>query len=173
MIQIENKITGDRANVDKLEGWGEDWVQVAELPDDLSAADLTLLGAGEAAAGEINLPMLRARYWSQIKLARDAAQNGGCMTPLGRVDTDPDSQRKVSGSVQLAMIAGAQFSVAWTMQDNAVVVHDAASMIAMGVAVGQHVAACHAVAQAKRAALDAATTIEEIAAVDIEGGWPN
>lgn len=114
---------------------------------------------------------LRPRRWSWIKERREAAQLGGCMTPLGRVDTDPASQLKVAGSVQMAMLAqlaGAPFSVEWTMQDNSVVAHDAAAMIAMGLAVGQHVAACHEAAVARRLQLEAATTPEEIEAVT----WP-
>jgi len=123
-----------------------------------------------------DLPDMRARRWRKVKAARDAAEWSGCTTQLGRVDTDPDSQRKVSGSVQMAMIAqaaGVPFDLAWTMQDNRSVMHDADAMIGMGVAVGRHVAACHAVALAKRAVIDAADTAEAIAAVDIEGGWPD
>lgn len=117
----------------------------------------------------------KARRIAEVKLKRDAVEWAGCDTALGRVDSDPDSQRKVGGAVQMAMIAqaaGAPFSIDWTMQDNATVTHDAAAMIAMGIAVGQHVAACHEAALVKRAAIEAATTVEDVAAIDIETGWP-
>lgn len=123
-----------------------------------------------------DLDALRAARWERVKARRDQAEWAGCDTALGRVDTDPDSQRKTGGAVQMAMIAqaaGAPFSIDWTMQDNSTVSHDAPAMIAMGIAVGQHVAACHEAALGKRAAIDAASTAEDIAAVDIESGWPS
>ena len=118
----------------------------------------------------------RALVWEAVRTARDQAEWWGCTTPLGRADTDPASQRKVAGAVQMAMIAqaaGAAFSIDWTMQDNSSVMHDAAAMITLGVAVGQHVAACHAVALAKRSAIEAADDADTLAAIDIKGGWPD
>lgn len=122
-----------------------------------------------------NLDGLRARRWDDVKARRDQAEWAGCATPLGRVDTDPDSQRKAGGAVQMAMIAqaaGTTFALDWTMQDNSTVTHDAPAMIAMGVAIGQHVAACHEAALAKRGAIDAAATADEIASVGLDDGWP-
>lgn len=118
----------------------------------------------------------RTSLWEAVRMARDRAEWWGCTTPLGRADSDPDSQRKVAGAVQMAMIAqaaGAPFSIDWTMQDNSSVTHDAAAMIALGVAVGQHVAACHAVALAKRSAIEAATDTAALIDFDVEGGWPD
>lgn len=122
-----------------------------------------------------DLTVMRDRRWGAVKARRDQAEWSGCNTALGRVDSDPDSQRKTGGAVQMAMIAqaaGAPFSIDWTMQDNSTVAHDAAAMIAMGVAVGQHVAACHEAALAKRTAIDAASTAAAIEAVEVETGWP-
>ncbi|PXA90002.1 hypothetical protein DMC47_28125 [Nostoc sp. 3335mG] len=78
--------------------------------------------------------------------------------------------------MQMAMIAqgaGAPFSIDWTMQDNSSATHDAAAMIRLGVSIGQHVAACHAVALAKRAAIEAAADATALAAIDVAGGWPD
>lgn len=122
-----------------------------------------------------DLAVLRVRRWLAVKARRAIAEAAGCDTPLGRADTDSDSQRKLSGAVQMAMIAQAAdepFVVGWTMQDNETVEHDAAAMITLGVLAGQHVAACHAVAVAKRADIEAAEDAAAIAAVDIEAGWP-
>lgn len=146
------------------------WVDLPEgFTDDLFAWDV----AARAMVEDVHA--LRSRAWSAVKARRDQAEWAGCATALGRVDTDPDSQRKVSGSVQMAMIAqaaGAPFSIEWTMQDNSSVDHDAPAMILMGVAVGQHVAICHAIAVAKRAEIEAAVDAAAIGAVDVEGGWP-
>ena len=73
----------------------------------------------------------------------------------------------------IAQSAGQPFSLDWTMQDNATVAHDATAMIVLGVAVGQHVAACHEVALGKRAALEAAETVEDMLTLDLEGGYPD
>ncbi|MBB6503221.1 hypothetical protein F4693_000170 [Sphingomonas endophytica] len=118
---------------------------------------------------------LRSACWEAVKARRQAAEDGGCASPLGAVDTDQESRLKVSGAVQMAMIAQAAnqpFTVDWTMHDDSVVKHDAAAMIAMGLAVGRHIAACHAVALAKRAAIDAAVNAADIAAVEVDHGWP-
>ena len=123
-----------------------------------------------------DLTAIRAARWTLVKAGRDRAEWWGCSTMLGRVDTDPESQRKTSGAVQLAMIAqaaGVPFAIDWTMQDNSVAAHDAAAMIAMGVAVGQHVAACHAAALIKRQALADAADVAAIEVVDVDTGWPD
>ncbi|GGB15185.1 hypothetical protein GCM10011380_00750 [Sphingomonas metalli] len=145
----------------------------AALPDDFDEA--LYEWSPDALAMVPNIAGIRARRWAVVRAARDAAQDGGCPTPLGRVDTDAESRGKISGSVQMAMIAmqaGEPFELAWTMQDNSTVIHDGPGMVAMGVAVGRHVAACHAEGLVRRAAIDAADTPADIEAVPAEGGWP-
>lgn len=118
----------------------------------------------------------RARQWEMVKAARARAEIWGCTTPHGRVDSDPESRLKISGAVQMAMLAqqaGQPFTIDWTMQDNSVAPHDAAAMLAMGLAVGEHIAACHAAALAKRNLIEAADTPEAIEAVDPDAGWPD
>lgn len=107
---------------------------------------------------------------------RNLAEWSGCETVVGRVDSDPDSQRKLGGAVQMAMIAqaaGAPFSIEWTLQDNTTALPDAAAMIQMGLAVGQHVSACHAHCLALKAAIDAAVDQDSLLAIDIDTGWPS
>lgn len=123
----------------------------------------------------VPLARRKAEKWAAVKMRRDTAEQGGCVAPLGRVDTDPDSQRKISGAVQMAMIAqaaGQLFEIVWTMQDNSEAVHDAAAMLEMGVAVGTHVAACHAVARALWEQIEAAADDAALEAIDVGAGWP-
>jgi hypothetical protein len=122
----------------------------------------------ENGAWVANLTWHRRQAWERIKAARDQAENGGCATPLGRVDTDPLSRDRISGAVQMAMIVGAAFSIDWTMEDNGAVAHNQAAMIALGLAVGQHVGAVHATARALRVLIDAAATVEQLEAIE----WP-
>lgn len=136
----------------------------------------TLLQRWEGAAWVADLDACRAQAWAAVKAARDAAEWAGCQTTLGRVDTDPDSQRKVAGAALAAVIAqaaGQPFAVDWTMQDNQTIAHDGPATIAMGIVVGDHVAACHAVARAKRAEIAAASDEAAISAVDVSTGWPS
>jgi hypothetical protein len=111
---------------------------------------------------------LRSARWGEIKAQRDAAEWGGFDTPFGRFDSDPKSQAKIIGAVQLASIAAARgepFSIRWTLQDNSTVVLDAPAMIAVGVAMGQHIDSVHQIGRAKRAAIEAATTRDAVMAV--------
>lgn len=106
----------------------------------------------------------------------DAAMLGGCDTPLGRVQTDTKSQGLINGASSMALMAkmsGAPFSIVWTMADNTNVEHDVDQMLALGVAVGQFMNACHQHLIALRAAIGAAEDTETLDAIDLEGGWPS
>jgi hypothetical protein len=122
-----------------------------------------------------DLDAARARGWAAVKAERDRRASGGCDTALGRVDSDERSRILIAGAVQMAQIAkasGEPYSVAWVMANNQPVYHDADAMIAMGVTVGQHIAACWDRAQALRAEIDAADTPEAVGAVNFVSGWP-
>lgn len=123
----------------------------------------------------VSLAGAKARLWEAAKARREAMERGGCATPLGRVDTDLDSVLRITGAVsaaQLALASDAPFALDWTMEDNSVVTHDAGAMIAMGTAAMLHVAAVHERGRELRDAIEAAETVEALAAIDIEAGWP-
>jgi hypothetical protein len=65
----------------------------------------------------------------------------------------------------LAQAGGQPFSIDWTLADNTVRTLSGADMIAVGQALGQHVAACHIKARALREQINAATTVAEVEAV--------
>lgn len=154
----------------KDNGWAWSTGQRATRID---AAPDPLADEWDGSAWVKSLTFFRAQRIEAVKARRDQAEWGGCATAFGRVDSDPDSQRKVVGADRMAEKLGEAFSVAWTMQDNSSVVHDAVAMGAMALAVGIHVATCHAVGQAKRAAIAAAETVAAVEAVDLEEGWPD
>lgn len=117
----------------------------------------------------------RALRWEEARAYRDQRVDGGCITALGRVDTDADSQRKIVGAVTAAMIAkqaGAAFSIDWTMADNSVVTHTADQLISMGMAVTAFLSACQRAGTAIRDAIDAAISADALAAIDITIGYP-
>jgi hypothetical protein len=144
----------------------------------LSAANYLVSGDGHLVGGSIvsdeqtTLDSAKDRKWAEIKQARNEAEWAGAMTPKGKMDTTPDSQRKLGGYVQMALIAklnGQPFNATWTMLDNTNQAHTADELIMAGVYVGTHVANMHECSQAIRMAIYAATTIEEVEAIQ----WPS
>lgn len=164
------------------------WQDEYLIPPPFSAEDLeqveallVLPGApfdgGVPVPAEIaTLEQAQARRWGEVKAKRAALeQQGVAPTPFGDVQCDDGSKIKISGLVQMAMIAaqaGAPFSQAFTLADNSDVTLDGAEMVQLGVAVGQYVSALHAHAQALRAAVEGADTIGVVAEIDIDTGWP-
>jgi hypothetical protein len=150
-------------------GPGESYVASGEFVDDT----LHRIEAGVVVAKERTLDELKADVRFAVRARRNAAEWGGCNTPSGRIDSDPDSQRKINGSVTMALIAGSAFSVDWRLSDNTVTTLNASQMINVGLAVGQHVSACQDRKNDLDAAITAATSATELAAIDIETGWPS
>lgn len=157
----------------KDSGWA--WVTGEQKAWRIDAAPDLACERWSGAGWEPDLGALRALRWSEVKTVRDEAEGNGCATPLGRVDTDPASQVRIAGAVQMAMlsqVADEPFSIAWTMQDNTIVEHDAEAMITLGLAVGLHVRACHDAGRVKREQLEIASDPSAIAAVDLSSDWP-
>lgn len=132
-----------------------------------------------------DLELLPANYWEDdalesakaekrrvVKELRNTHEAKGVMTPFGMIDSDPVSQRKITGAVLMALIAGESFSIEFTMANNTNVTMNGEQITLAGVIVGQHVSAC----QARKTALDAlindATTQAELDAIDPDTGWP-
>jgi hypothetical protein len=114
---------------------------------------------------EATIAMLRDAKKAEITAWRDRRDLGGAPTPLGIMDSDSASIVKITGAVQMAQIAltaGEPFAIGWTMKDNATAEHDALQMIAAGVAVGQFIAANHAISVALKAQADAATSAADL-----------
>lgn len=160
-----------------------DWTQIS-LPSGvegtlITSADVTEFLATHSLDGTAyvsDLSQIKQAKWQEILVARTEAENGGCMTPLGRVDTTPSSRNKITGAVQMATLSqmgGQPFSMSWTMEDNSDIEHDGPQMMALGIAVGQHVSLCHSVGRTKRDALELATTVTEIDALTADSGWPS
>jgi hypothetical protein len=118
--------------------------------------------------------LTRARDAKRRALAaqRDTLEFAGVNVPdIGLVGTDPASQRLLTGAAVLAMISASQaqpFSLGWTLKDGVTVVTlDTTGVISTSVAIGVYVSAVYVAHRAALAALDAASTIEEVNAVQI------
>ena len=113
----------------------------------------------------------RAQAWSRIKSARESVEFGPFVWGGQTFDGDSESQRRIQGAAQLATLAqatGQPFSIDWTLADNTQATLTAAEMIGVGVALGQHVNGAHGIARTLRTQIDAATTPEELEAIQ----WP-
>lgn len=113
----------------------------------------------------------KAAQWALIKRARDAAEQAGFVWDGSMFDCDAISQSRIQGGALMATTAllnSAAFSIDWTLADNTTRTLDAAQMIAVGLAMGQHIDSTHQIGRALRAQIDAATTAAAINAVQ----WP-
>lgn len=106
----------------------------------------------------------KAGKWAEIRKARESAEFGGFTWDARVFDSDAMSQSRIIGAAQLARINPA-FTITWTLADNSVRQLSATDMVAVGVALGDHVATQHAKARALRAQIEAAQTAAEVAAV--------
>lgn len=122
------------------------------------------------------LNQAKGEFWSRAKAVRDEHINAGCNVPgIGRFDTDDTSRGNINGAVTGAMLAaqsGTPFQVSWKLADNTVATIDGAGMVEVGVAVLAYVSACHARAQAFGEAIQAASSMTDLLAIDISAGWP-
>jgi Domain of unknown function (DUF4376) len=109
--------------------------------------------------------------WALVKAQRDSHETGGFTWDNSTFDSDPISQQRISGAVQLAMLAsgaGQAFSIEWTLQDNSVRLLGATDMLAIGTTLGMHISNCHEIARGLRGQIEAASTVEEVTGI----GWP-
>lgn len=105
----------------------------------------------------------------QVNRLRDEKEASG-FPYLGKTfDSDERSASRIFGAVQAAqaaVAAGQPFVIDWTVQDNSVLTLDAQETIGMSVAMAQHANALHQHARALKAQVEAATTQDELDAVE-------
>jgi hypothetical protein len=110
--------------------------------------------------------------WDRVKGYRTWAQNGGCDTPHGRVQTEGDALDNIHRAALAAVIDPAKVTT-WTMLDNSRVDLTADEMIAMSKAVQLRHEACQAKAQGYRDLIFAATDQASLDAIDVRQDWPD
>lgn len=126
----------------------------------------------------VDLEAAKEAVWRAVKRQRTVlTENPGAtvVTPVGAVQSDARSQANINGLVTMAILAQMTqqpFSADFTLADNTVATLNAAQMIGLGVAVGQHVQQVYGRATELREAIDAAQDIAALEAIDIGAGWP-
>lgn len=117
------------------------------------------------------LETARINQWNTIKTFRDKQEYGGFSWDNSVFDSDPQSQSRIQGGVQLAILAqqaNQPFSITWTLQDNTTRILNGDDMIAVGQALAAHVQTAHTIGRVLREEINAATTVQQINAIQ----WP-
>ncbi|UQV43377.1 DUF4376 domain-containing protein [Janthinobacterium lividum] len=114
------------------------------------------------------LDSVKLRTWERVKTARSVAETADFVCSGVVYQTDKD---RIVGAAQLALMAqaaGQPYSIDWTLSDNTHLTLDAAGMIAVGAALGAHVAEAFAIGLHLRRQIAAATSFDELEAIV----WP-
>lgn len=114
---------------------------------------------------------LQATKWAEIKASRVASEAGGFLVNGVGYDSSEPSVTRISGAVQMAMIAnaaGQPFSIDWTLADNTVASLNAAQMISVGLALGTHISTQHEKARLLRVRIEAALDAAALEAIQWE-----
>lgn len=111
------------------------------------------------------LDQIRAAKIAQIDRARDAALEAGFLFDGVRYDCDDLSVQRITGAAVLSILNPA-FTTPWITFDNSVVVLTASDLAGLGAAAAQHVATQLFRARGLKDAALAATTVEQIDAIN-------
>ncbi|MGQ9367404.1 DUF4376 domain-containing protein [Azospirillum sp. ST 5-10] len=134
---------------------GTAWALTDKTPEDLVAE----LAAAKAARKEA----LAEQRWT--------VECGGITVGGTRIATDDRSKLLLNGKYRVAE-KSPDAGHRWKSEDGTELVLTSAQVIAIGDAVADHVQACFDRELDLIAAIDAATTVQAVAAVAIETGWP-
>jgi hypothetical protein len=128
------------------------------------------------------MPLIEAQWMRSIAAVqyRDSIANGTCPVPLpdgttGSIDLGGDSKTLLTSAVldaYLSVVGNTPYSLRWTMADGTVQVFTAEQAIAIGKVAAQFRAACQDAGTAINAQIEAATTTDAVAAIDITAGYP-
>lgn len=197
-VRFEVQDTGTHAVVSsyhseemELISWQDTYVIPSVLAiHSLDDIEFVLASVGAPFAGATIVPSeaasfsaRKARLKARIKIERDKREAAGVttttltgvpedMTGPWTFQSDPDSQRKISGAVLSAVILQGAFQQDWRLADDAMVPLNATDMITVGMLIMQHVSACQLAKNALDELVDGANTEEALASIDINSGWP-
>lgn len=144
-----------------------------ELDEPLPAGEWHV-AAGELVPGRLDLRTLeqrKAERLEELRAARDAAQVRPLVTPFGTFDAGPRARQDIADRVaaQNALARrGLPSTRPFTLADNSVVDLTAEQMETVGLLLADQYDQPHVIWRELRAAVDAATTAEEIDAI----AWP-
>lgn len=106
--------------------------------------------------------------WTAIKASREAAIDAPLATPYGSFDSGAKDRTNITDAVlMLQTLAGLgnPTTIDFTLSNNSTVTLTTAQMVTVGLLLGQKVQTAHGTARARRAAIEAATTAQQLAAI--------
>lgn len=113
----------------------------------------------------VTLEMAKARQWDIVRAARDFAESSTFEWNGHVLDAD---RTRITGAATGAFVAqasGLPYADTWTLADNTTLPVTGADMVDIGLTLLRHVSDCHARGRQLRAAIDAATSIAEVEAI--------
>lgn len=116
-------------------------------------------------ATPVDLAMAKTIQRGRINAARDAEEASGFDYLGARFDSDDASVKRLTVAVLAAQNAPANFTIDWTTATGSVVTLTKGQLIAMPAVMATRGNDIHTKARAKKAQIDAATTVDEVAAV--------
>jgi hypothetical protein len=117
------------------------------------------------------LESLKAQKWFDMKAARRAALQAPLATPYGTFDADPESRDNIVQTAHLMQTEAQTLapdqvpSVDFTLADNTAVNLTAGQMVDVALLLAEQIQAAYQRGRVVRAAIDAATTAQELAAI--------
>lgn len=139
---------------------GQPWTQ--------PRANMAWDAATDAWVDARTLEQFKADKWAEIKAKRQDVEFSGFTWDGSTFDSDPLSQSRIQGAVQLAGLNPTAFTIDWTLADNTVRTLSATQMVEVGETLGIHVATQHTIARGLRQQIEVATTAAEVEAI----AWP-
>ena len=158
---------------EELEGYGLDTHDLIDIPPELFDGDHEWDAV--ARAPKVSIGVVQDRLIARLKALRDQNEFDTVSTPQGVLQIDERSQGRMQRALELGRtyerLTGQTFATAWRMFDNSEVPVGVAHLEGWSLVIGaqvQHVFARYAELYA---AIMAATSAEQLDAIDIEGGW--
>lgn len=140
------------------------------FPDGVDGATPLPEGYWEA----VDFADAQAASWAEVKRAREA-HLAVIDTASGPFDADDRARTNLLGKIQSFSLLGesAPATVIWKLHDNSLVTFDRADFEAVALTVLGKIEAVYGHSFGLEAAIGAATDMTELAAIDIETGWPS
>jgi len=129
------------------------------------------LAASVAEAVTAPIAEIKMHLIDTVASRRRAAEGAGVMIGARLFLTDAITQGKLTGAVVAAILDPA-YSVNWKLNDGSFVTFQAGDLIAAGQAVRAHIQGCFDREKFLIEAIAAAGTMEQLAAIDLDSGWP-
>ncbi len=120
----------------------------------------------------VPLAELKASLIDAVRAKRAAVEAGGIIRNGAPLSTDERTQNRINGALRLFDEAPQLEEVDWEVAPGAFATMDRATVKAIGVEIGLHIQACFSRSRELVTAINGATDVPGILAIDIGVGWP-